>query len=75
MATATKTQNPNTVLGKVTDGNGRPLENLKVVIYDVDMRDWQSLADTFTYKLGKYELQWAHDQLNGRGKKEADIAI
>jgi len=73
MATAIK--NPNNVLGKVTDSNGRPLSNLKVEIYDVDMREWQVLSDTFTNKEGKYELKWTHDQLSGRGKKEADIAI
>jgi 5-hydroxyisourate hydrolase-like protein (transthyretin family) len=75
MATAIKNQNPNTVLGKVTDGNGRPLASLKVEIYDVDMREWQPLADTFTNREGKYELQWTHEQLSGKGKKEADIAI
>lgn len=65
----------NIVLGKVTDSQGRPLANLKVAIYDVDMREWQALSDTFTNKDGKYELKWSHDQLSGRGKKEADIAI
>jgi len=55
MATAIKNQNPNTVLGKISDSNGRPLANLKVVIYDVDMREWQPLADTFTNREGKYE--------------------
>lgn len=75
MATAIKNSNPNTVLGKVTDSNGRPLANLKVEIYDVDMRQWQSLAETSTNKDGKYELKWTHDQLSGRGKKEADIAV
>ena len=75
MATTIKNPNPNTVLGKVTDGNGRPLANLKVAIYDVDMREWQTLADTFTNKEGKYELKWTHDQLSGRGKKTADIAV
>lgn len=44
---AIKIQNPNTVLGKVTKANGRPLSNLKVEIYDVDMREWQPLADLF----------------------------
>ncbi|HSI78926.1 MAG TPA: hypothetical protein VK957_23730 [Lunatimonas sp.] len=35
----------NTVLGKITGLNGRPLVNLKVEIYDVDMREWQLLAE------------------------------
>ena len=41
---ATAIQNQNTVLGKVTDSKGRPLANLKVAIYDVDMRKWQPLG-------------------------------
>lgn len=75
MATTIKIQTPNTVLGKITDTNGRPLQNLKVAIYDIDMREWQALADTFTNKEGKYEIKWTHDQLSGRGKKTADIAV
>lgn len=75
MAATIKNQNLNTVLGKVTDANGRPLANLKVEIYDVDMREWQPLADTFTNRDGKYELVWKHEQLSGRGKKNADIAV
>ena len=75
MATSQKPQTPKTVLGKVTDSNGRPLANVKVEIYDVDMREWQPLSDTFTDRQGKYELQWTHDQLSGKGLKEADIAI
>jgi len=75
MATTIKNQNLNTVLGKVTDSNGRPMANVKVAIHDVDMREWQPLGDTFTNREGKYELQWTYEQLSGRGKKEADIAI
>ena len=63
MVSAIKTQNLNTILGKVTDANGHPLANLKVEIYDVDMREWQALSDTFTNKEGKYELRWTHEQL------------
>ncbi len=75
MATTTKSQNANTVLGKITDLNGRQLPNLKVKIYDIDMREWQPLADAFTNREGKYELHWSHEQLSGRGRKEADIAV
>ena len=35
------------VSGKVFQ-NGKPLANVKVAIYNVDMREWQHLADTFT---------------------------
>lgn len=50
MATTIKNPNPNTVLGTVTYSDGRPLANLKVAIYDIDMREWQALAETFTNK-------------------------
>ncbi len=78
MSTTTTTAKPqqvNTVYGTVNDANGTPLTNLKVEIYDIDMRDWQLLAKGSTNKEGKYELQWTHDQLSGQGKKEADIAV
>jgi 5-hydroxyisourate hydrolase-like protein (transthyretin family) len=70
-----KLQSLNTVSGKVSDANGQPLANLKVVIYDVDMRNWEALVHTFTDKQGKFELSWTLEQLNGRGKKGADIGI
>ena len=47
METSLKNQTSNTVLGKVTDANGRQLANLKVGIYNVDMREWQALAEAF----------------------------
>jgi 5-hydroxyisourate hydrolase-like protein (transthyretin family) len=75
MAKQTENQKLNIVLGIVTDSNGSPLANLKVVLYDVDMREWQQLAETYTNKEGKYELTWLQEQLSGRGKESADIAI
>ena len=59
-------QTPNAVYGKITDANGNPLANIKVNIYDADMRDWQLLSGDFTDKEGKYDLRWTHDQLTGR---------
>lgn len=56
-------QKNNTVFGKGTDSNGRPLANLKVEVYDMDMREWQPLANILTSKQGKYELKWKPDQL------------
>ncbi|HLP37239.1 neuraminidase-like domain-containing protein [Lacibacter sp.] len=73
MTTVIKIQH--SVLGKVTDPNGHPLPNLKVAIYDVDMREWNLLSEDVTSKEGKYEFTWTHDQLSGRGKKTADIAV
>ena len=36
----------NIVRGTVTDANKRPLAGLKVQLHDVDMRNWQQLAET-----------------------------
>lgn len=70
MATTTNNQKINLVVGKVTDGNSLPLPNIKVEIYDIDMRDWQLLADTYTNRDGAYELSWTYDQLSGKEKKQ-----
>src|SRR5690606_7572710 len=75
MATTMKNATPNTVYGRVTDAAGRPIAKLSVTIFDVDMRDWQPLADALTDREGRYELHWSHNQLSGRGRKTADIAV
>lgn len=75
MASTIRIQTSNIVLRKITDSNARPLHNLKAVMSDIDMREWQSLSEGLTDREGKYELQWKHDQLSGRGKKQADIAV
>jgi hypothetical protein len=46
-----------------------------VEIHDVDMREWQLLADTVTDRRGVYNVHWSHDQLSGREKGTADIAV
>src|SRR5687768_12009062 len=68
-------QKSNHVLGRVTDTSNRPLANLVVHVYDRDMRNEELMAETITGKDGKYKISWMHSQLNGRGKKEADIAV
>ena len=73
--TSTATKNPNTVYGKVTDANERSMPNLKVEIYNVDIRNWQLLSSDFTDKEGNYNLKWTYDQLTGRERKSADIAV
>ncbi|UPZ15121.1 neuraminidase-like domain-containing protein [Flavobacterium humidisoli] len=72
---AAQSQNPNMVFGKVSDNSGKTLANLKVVIYDKDMRSEELLAETVTLKDGTYKTTWLHSQLSGRGKKEADILV
>lgn len=66
---------PNLVLGRVVDRLNRPLANLIVQAFDRDMRIEELLGESITDREGKYEITWAHSQLSGRGKKEADIAI
>ncbi|MCB0375348.1 MAG: hypothetical protein KDD04_05460, partial [Sinomicrobium sp.] len=72
---ATTRQKINRVIGKITGSNGTPLTDLRVAIYDIDMREWEVLAEGFTNREGAYELTWTHSQLSGRGKKTADIAL
>ncbi|TDW49140.1 hypothetical protein EV144_103667 [Flavobacterium sp. 270] len=72
---ASQSQNPNIVSGKLTDNKRKPLANLKIAVYDKDMRSEELLSETITRKDGSYETTWFHSQLSGRGKKEADILI
>lgn len=72
---AIQSKKTNAVVGKVTDKFGRGIPNLHVAIHDADMREWQLLAETITDKNGQFKITWTHDQLSGRGKKTADIAI
>ena len=65
----------NIVRGVVVDANKRPLAGLKVQLHDVDMRNWQQLAETITAADGSYEMVWTPDQLSGSDVKSADIAI
>src|SRR5690242_3930681 len=71
---ATTNSKINIVTGIVTDVTGQPLSNLKVEIFDIEMRNWQSLGHTITNKNGLFELGWKQGQL-GREKKNADIAV
>ena len=75
MATEIRTQALNIVSGKITGVNGLPLPNLKVAIYNVDMREWLLLNETTTDKAGTYEAQWAWKQLGQRERKSADIGL
>ncbi len=65
----------NIIFGKITSGHKRPLQDLEIEIYDVDMRHWYPLANTLTDQDGKYSLEWTRDQLQGREYKTADIAV
>ncbi len=75
MANQIKNQRSRLVVGRVADKLSRPLANLIVRAYDRDMRHEELLGESITDKFGKYEIAWSHSQLNGRGRKEADIAI
>ena len=69
------TPKTNLVYGQVTDKINQPLANLIVQAYDRDMRSEELLGETVTDKNGKYEISWSANQLTGRERKEADIAI
>jgi len=75
MAKIILNQFPNTVFGKVTDQSGRPIANLTVALYDVDMRQWHPIAGAITDSQGKYEVYWTQQEVIDRGKKTADLAV
>lgn len=75
MATTIRNQQINTVLGTITDVNNTPLKNVKVELYDANLRDWQALSETRTDNEGKFEMHWQQSQLKGKNKKTADLAF
>lgn len=64
-------KNVKVVFGTITDHHNTPLQNLRVEIFDVEMRDWHTLSDTFTDSRGRYRLEWTH----GFRDQTADIAV
>lgn len=65
----------NIVFGKVTNQSNQPLTNLLVQAYDRDMRSEQLLGECLTAQDGSYRINWKHEQLSGRGIKEADLSM
>ena len=51
MAKSIENQRPNIVLGQVSDKNNRPLPNLIVQVYNLDLRSEKLLAETITEPL------------------------
>src|SRR6266540_1645458 len=75
MAKQIENKKENLVLGRVVDTLNRPLANLIVQAYDKDMRSQELLGECISDRDGKYEIEWSHNQLSGRGRKTADIVI
>lgn len=75
MAKQIDNKKENLVLGRVVDALNRPLANLIVQAYDRDMRSEELLGECITDRDGNYQIGWFHNQLSGREKKTADIAI
>ncbi len=75
MAKLIKNAGPNYVFGRVTDTLNRPLPGLKVRVSDRDMRSEELLEETFTDQEGRYEIIWHQRELDGRGRRTADIAV
>jgi hypothetical protein len=69
------TQIINTITGKLSTPQSAAVANVKVGIYDVNLREWQLLAETLSDKEGKYKIEWELSQLKGPNKKSADIGI
>jgi hypothetical protein len=65
----------NTVTGHVTDGNGRPLADLRVEIYAVMMRDWQPLGNTLTGRDGSYLVKWQYPKADKQEQKPVAIGL
>ncbi len=74
-ASGEKMKKQNVILGKVTNKNSDPLQNLIVMAYDRDMRSEELLGESITDKEGNYKIFWQHSQLRGREIKEADIVL
>ncbi|MBK6948377.1 MAG: hypothetical protein IPH16_10225 [Haliscomenobacter sp.] len=75
MAKQIKNATPNYVFGRVSDTLNRPLPGLKVKVFDRDMRSEELLEETVTDQEGRYEIVWYQQELDGRGRRTADIAV
>lgn len=71
----TSSQNTHHIKGRITNATGAPLAGLKVIIYDVDMREWHVLAEAFTDRQGWYLAEYSLEILEGRGVGTADLAV
>jgi len=69
------TQKSNRLSGRVTDAQGRPLARLLIQAFDRDMRAEEPLGEAITDREGKYQIEWKQSQLDGRGRKTADIGL
>src|SRR5215510_3171459 len=64
-----------TILGNVTDGNGRPLTGLMVRAFDRDLRSEQQLGASVTDAQGHYRIDYLAPSFTGAEKKTADVAM
>lgn len=55
-------KNKQTIYGKVSNAQGKPLAGLKVMVYAVGMRDWQALGSAMTNAQGTYKVSWTPQQ-------------
>ncbi|MGY0035275.1 hypothetical protein [Pedobacter sp. NJ-S-72] len=66
----------NIVFGKkISNQSNQSLPNLLVQAYDRDMRSEELLGECITAQDGSYKISWKHEQLSGRGRKEADLSM
>ena len=72
---STSNRKPNIVYGTVLGFKNRPLANLMVKVYDRNMRSYELLGETTTDNKGKYKVTWFQDQLTGKNRNGADVAV
>ena len=72
---ATQIQSESIVVGRITNKIDRPQANLLVQAFDRDMRNETLLGEGLTDKNGDYLIVYVYNEVPGRGKKTADIAL
>lgn len=69
------TKSINLILGTIKDAQNRPITRLQVEAFDRDMRAEEPLGEATTDRDGKYQIEWKQSQLDGRGRKTADVGL
>lgn len=63
------------VRGKVLDQNGKPIANVLVIAYDLDLRTHEELGRQITNKLGKFKIEYNHTEWGNEIEKDINIRV
>lgn len=63
------------VRGKVLDLNGKPISNVLVIAYDLDLRTHEQLGRQITNKLGKFSIEYNHTEWGKEVEKNINIRV